>query len=157
MLTELFSLVEKCPQCGCKVNFVVDFSNKKGLAQKVVIKCTYTSKLKCSWSHATYVSETVRIGEDYHNRFDVNLRSIVAFREIGRGLHDIDRFNRVMNMCPPYSHSNYDDMINDISSGYTVAMNNSMQAAASNVNGDIRIFMVFYKNIYLFTFRWKRI
>ena len=78
----------------------------------------------CSWTHATYLSATVDVGD--HNRSDVNLRSIIAFREIGRGLHQIERFNRVMNMYPPYSHSNYDDMVKDVSSGYADALNESL-------------------------------
>ena len=78
----------------------------------------------CSWTYETHLSETVDVGD--HNRFDVNLRSIKAFREIGHGLHQIEGFNRVMNMCPPDSHSNYDDMVKDVSSGYADALNESL-------------------------------
>ena len=34
---------------------------------------------------------------------DVNIRSIIAFREIGRGLSHIETFHRIMNMSPSYS------------------------------------------------------
>ena len=128
IITELFNLVGRCPECNTEVNFVVDFSKKKGQAQKVLITC---AAAECTWTHSTYLSQTVDVGD--HNRFDVNLRSIIAFREIGRGLNHIERFNRVMNMCPPYSHSNYDDMVKDVSTGYADALNESLDGAACNV------------------------
>ena len=105
IITELFNLVGRCPECNGKISFVVDFSKKKGQAQNVLITCG--AGTDCSWTRATYLSETVDVGD--HNRFDVNLRSIIAFREICSGLHQIEQFNRVTNLCPSYSHSNYND------------------------------------------------
>ena len=67
-------------------------------------------------------------------RFDVNTRSVMAFREIGRGRNHIETFSRVMNMPPPYSHSSYDKIVEEITSCYVAAMNDSMIAAAKNVN-----------------------
>ena len=53
IITELFNLVGRCPECNTKVNFVVDFSKKKGQAQKVLIACAAT---ECTWTHSTYHS-----------------------------------------------------------------------------------------------------
>ena len=61
------------------------------------------------------------------------MRSIVAFREIGRGFAHIERFNCMMNMCLPYSSSNYDEMVRDMLTGYLTAMNESMEGAGSNL------------------------
>ena len=36
-------------------------------------------------------------------------------------------------MCPPYSHSNYEDMVKDLTSGYADALNESLDGAAINV------------------------
>ena len=36
-------------------------------------------------------------------------------------------------MCPPYSHSNYDDMVKDVSTGYADALNESLDGATRNV------------------------
>ena len=41
-------------------------------------------------------------------------------------------------MCPPFSHSNYDEMVKDMSNGYIKAMNNSIEAAASNVKNETK-------------------
>ena len=68
-----------------------------------------------------------------HKRYDVNMRSIVAFQEIGRGFAHIERFNCVMNMCPPYSRSIYDEKVKDMSTGYLTAMKESMEGAGSDV------------------------
>ena len=72
----------------------VDFPNKMGLAQRGVMRCD--DNAGCSWEYSMYLSETVKVGE--HNRFDINIRSIVAFREIGRCKTHIDTFHRVMNV-----------------------------------------------------------
>ena len=61
------------------------------------------------------------------------MRSIIAFRELGRGLSHIETFNRIMNMPPPYANSTYDDTAKDVLPGYVAAMNDSMLGAASYV------------------------
>ena len=58
-----------------------------------------------------YLSSMVEI--DQHQSYDVNIRSIVAFREIGRGLQHIETFNRIMNTSPPYSQYYYDNERNE--------------------------------------------
>ena len=122
-------MVGSCPKCSSKIDAVVDFSSKKGFAQKVLLSCENVSD--CGWSFSTYTSKS--LNADECNRYDVNIRSIVAFREIGRGLSHIETFNRVMNMPPPFSHSTYDDTIKDILPHYVAAMNDSMLNAADNV------------------------
>ena len=39
----------------------------------------------------------------------------------------------IENMCPPYSHSNYDGMVKDLWSGYADALNESLDGAACNL------------------------
>ena len=116
------------------INCEIDFQNKKGLAQKVLLTCGGT-KDDCDWHYSRYLSDTVKVGD--HKRYDVNVRSIVAFREIGRGFAHIERFSRIMNMFPPYARSNYLGMVKDMSTGYLTAMNESMEGAASNVKAKV--------------------
>ena len=54
---------------------------------------------KCKWTHSIDLSYTVRVGD--HSRYDVNTRSLVAFREIGGCLSQ--------SMTPPYFYSNYNE------------------------------------------------
>ena len=83
IILDLLTLIGKCPECNSDVNSSVDFAAKKGLAQKILINCC-----DCDWTHNVYLSSMVQI--DQHKRYDVNIRSIVAFREIGRGLQHIE-------------------------------------------------------------------
>ena len=106
----LLQLVGQCPECSNAITTTVDFSSKKGLAQKVVPSCKDTTG--CAWTHSTYTSTMTK--SDERSRYDVNIRSIIAFGEIRRGLSHIETFHRIMNMSPPYSHSSYDDTMKDV-------------------------------------------
>ena len=70
---------------------------------------------------------------DERSRYDVNIRSIIAFREIGRGLSHIETCHRIMNMSTPYSHSTYYDTVKDVLPHYIGTMNESMTTAAANL------------------------
>ena len=109
ILLNLFGMVGRCPECNSGIDVVIDFAHKKGLAQNIDMNCDGGTDCECHYS--TYLSETVKVGE--HKRFDVNVRSIVAFREIGKGITHLKKFNRLMNMSPPLSQSNYQEMLND--------------------------------------------
>ena len=39
ILLNLFALIGKCPECRSGIECALDYSNKKGLAQKVVLSC----------------------------------------------------------------------------------------------------------------------
>ena len=100
------------------ITTTVDFSSKKGLAQKVVPSCKDTTG--CAWSYSTYTSTMTK--NDERSRYDVNIRSIIAFGEIRRGLSHIEPFHRIMNMSPPYSHSTHDDTMKDVLPYYIATM-----------------------------------
>ena len=59
---------------------------------------------------------------DERSRYDVYIRSIITFGEIRRGLSHIETFHRIMNMSPQYSHSTYDDTMNDVLPHYIASM-----------------------------------
>ena len=122
---DLLQLVGRCPDCSSNIENAVDFLSKKGFAQKVIVNCK-----DCGWSYSTYLSKSLKTDES--SRYDVNVRSIIAFREIGRGLSHIETFNQIMNMPPPYTHSTYDDMVKDVLPGYVAAMDDSMLGASNS-------------------------
>ena len=128
IMLDLFNLVGRCLHCSADIEVSVDFSAKKGLAHKLIFKCT-----TCDWTMYKYTSTTIKPNVHTQSRHDVNIRSIVAFREIGRGLAHIETYSRIMNMPPPFSHSTYDTTVGEILQPYVNAMNNSMQKAAKNV------------------------
>ena len=65
--------------------------------------------------------------------YDANIRTISAFREIGKGHVDIERFCGYMNMPPPMNKTTYQDSIQEIHSTYTKTIEDSMKSAALDV------------------------
>ena len=51
-------------------------------------------------------------GKDTRGRkpFEVNVRSAIAFREIGKGYEAMHTFTTMMNMPPPLSYQSYNDI-----------------------------------------------
>ena len=104
----LLQLVGQCPECSNAITTTVDFSSKKGLAQKIKSSCKDITG--CAWTYSTYTSTMTK--NDERSRYDVNIRSIITFGETRRDLSHIETSHRIMNMSPPYSHSTYDDTMN---------------------------------------------
>ena len=69
---DLLQLVGRCPDCCSNIDNTVDFLSKKGFAQKVIVNCK-----DCGWSYSTYLPKSLKTDES--SRYDVNLRSIIAF------------------------------------------------------------------------------
>ena len=61
--------------------------------------------------------------------FEINVRAIVAFQEIGRGLEAINSFSRCMNMNS-ISDPTYRNINEQLCKAYEIAGNNSMKKAA---------------------------
>ena len=66
------------------------------------------------------------------NTFEINVRAIVAFREIGRGFESIKTFSRCMNMSA-ISDPTYRNINEQLFTAYETAANNSMKKAAEEV------------------------
>ena len=73
-----------CPECQHQIVPGIDFLLRKGLAQMIVLKCKNDS---CAWEYTTYSSTKM----DKLRRYDENVRSVMAFGEIGRGLSQLFR------------------------------------------------------------------
>ena len=131
ILLNLFQLIGKCPTCSSPLNTELNLENKKGFAQQFIISCA------CGWRHSSYTSE--KVASCGHTRYDVNTRAVVAFREIGKGYTSIENFCTVMNMPPPLSQSNYQDIIKDIHPIYMSTAQESMKNAAHDVIEKIKL------------------
>ena len=77
----------KCPDCGKAMNSHVDMNKKHGYAHYVSLKC-----VACDWKYCFYTSK--KQGQFY----EVNVRAVLAFREIGKGHSAMKTFNKVLNM-----------------------------------------------------------
>lgn len=64
-----------------------------------------------------------------YNSFDINTRSLIAFREIGSGLYDMRKFCGIMNIPPPIKEVNYYKQLDNVSIAYEHAANVSIEKA----------------------------
>ena len=85
----------------------------------IFIKCTaeelkfYLECKDCTWWHGFYSSpEFMFPGKDARGKkpFKVNVRSVIAFWEIGKGNEAMHPFMTMTNMPPPLSHQSYNDI-----------------------------------------------
>ena len=90
---------------------------------------------RCGWSFTTFSSK--RVDENNNkSRFDINIRTVIAFREIGKGLTAIESFCTHMNMPPPMRNVAYTEIINTINPVYVVTAEESMNNAAAVIRNN---------------------
>ena len=129
VLTEIVDLIGKCP--ACKDNHIAVISVAKermGFATKLKLFCT-----SCFWEKFFFTSEECfyekKRGRNY---YEVNVRAVTAFREIGRGHQAILNFSRCMNM-EGLSKPAYDNINDELHYAYENATNKNMSKAAEEV------------------------
>ena len=130
VLNNLVNLLGQCPDC--RNNFLsvsIDSTKKMGLSQQIITKCP------CGWSNIVFSSPRVDKNNE-RSRFDVNIRSVIAFREIGKGLMSIETFCSHMNMPPPMSRLSYSEIVNSLHPIYVEAAEESMSTAAAAIRKD---------------------
>ena len=99
-LTCLQLLLDSCALCqSCKTGKLIISENVQiGLASELSVMCNNDS---CSFSHSAQLSvKTARF-------YDVNRRSVLAMRRIGRGHAGLRKFCGVMNLPPPVTERSF--------------------------------------------------
>ena len=116
----------RCPHCNDQVKIVNNLENKKGLSCNLVLNCR-----KCKWSTDYYTSPCVEKKSDTPGptSFDVNIRSVFAFREIGKGHKSMSNFSTYMNMPPPMSKTRYQSINGVLHDAYESVAEESMKLA----------------------------
>lgn len=113
ILKSIIDVVGQCPDCkNNTVSVNINTDKKKGFAQEIMLECT------CLWTHTVFSIPRIKDGK---SSFDINLRTVMAFREIGKGLTSIETFCRLMNTTPPMTTFSYTDTINGLNASYTKA------------------------------------
>ena len=85
-----------CVKCNSsKMTLTNDNNARMGFANKLILKC-----ISCKWKNDMFTSNEVTQPTKKQGRkvSEVNVRSIIAFREIGRGHEHILNYARLMNM-----------------------------------------------------------
>ena len=115
ILSSLLNELIKCTRCGFNVETTLLIGNKQGLCHYFNIE---RRNISCRWSKCFSTSREVERDGRGAKPFDINIRAIVAFREIGRGHASIETFCGYMNMPPPMMEATYNNAINTMHPSY---------------------------------------
>ena len=92
VLFQVFDNILKCPECGGEMSSHIDTKKKNGYSHYIVLQC---KSMECEWEHCFNTSK------EQGRSHEVNVRAVLAFREIGRGHSAMTTFSKVMNMSAP--------------------------------------------------------
>jgi hypothetical protein len=106
-----------------------DVPNKRGLSIPLVFVCS-----KCNWRKIFNTSKEVR-RETRSGRvpFEINARSVVAMREIGKGHSVLEKLCGYLNMPPPMNVTVFNDIQKNVFNAYSDVVNSSMNNAADEL------------------------
>ena len=138
ILIDIVDTIGSCPSCSEKINFYHNVNIKQGLAHSIELYCT-----KCDWNTSfttsKQVERNIHIGEATKSPgsgkkpFDVNIRSVIAMREIGKGHTALKTFCGLMNIPAPMTQKTYLETQKHVSSKYIEAAEVNMKSAADEV------------------------
>ena len=131
ILFPLLNELVKCPRCGFSVETNNMLQEKQGHAQLLKISCC---SISCRWEKSFYTSERVKNSGRGAKPFDINLRTIMAFREIGRGHAAMNTFCGYMNMPPPMAEITFNETVKSrLHPAYIDIVNRNMEDSAKEV------------------------
>eukprot|EP00112_Aurelia_sp_Birch-Aquarium-sp1_P005886 Seg1664.3 transcript_id=Seg1664.3/GoldUCD/mRNA.D3Y31 product="hypothetical protein" protein_id=Seg1664.3/GoldUCD/D3Y31 len=107
IVKEVIELVGFCPDCKGSLELQDDQKARSGFVHRSALRCT-----KCNWVNRFFTSKLAKKDDSAptrgRSRFDLNVRSVLAFREIGRGYEGMQTLAIFMNLSPPVTRSKYD-------------------------------------------------
>ena len=102
-----------------------------GLCNTIDLKC-----IDCNWNYSLETSyQSSKLNSKTRRKFyDINIQSVIAFREIGKGLECISSFCRSMNMLPPLAKKSYNRINDVLHQLYCEVASNSMLDSANEIH-----------------------
>ena len=135
ILFPILNELVKCPRCGFSVETAHMVDKKQGLANFIKISCC---SISCRWNRSFYTSDKVKRDGRGADPFDINLRAIMAFREIGKGHSGLETFCGYMNMPPPMAETTYNETVKcTLHPRYIDVAARNMKDAAKEVRHEI--------------------
>ena len=133
VLNELLNKVSSCPECNEReISIMNNLEKKSGLACNLVM-----SSNRCNWSSELYSSREIEQNNTPgRNPFDINIRTIMAFREIGKGYSALETFCGIMNMPAPMNVKAFNEMQLKIADAYIKVSKTSMTDVAEEMRQD---------------------
>ena len=110
--------VDSYPDCSSKVNLVHNMEATNGLAHLLELSC-----LECDWTKSFWTSKKIDKNIDGcktrgKSGFDVNTRSFIAMREIGKGYTALKILFGYMNISPPMTSKTFSDIQDNVIPSY---------------------------------------
>ena len=132
ILKEFITSICKCPVCNSHIKLVHNIEH-----MVFVITFLQLALMKSLYGQKSEILAKKR-DQKGRNFYDINLRAVIAFREIGKGNTGIETFCRCINMPPPMTNISYDNIVYSLLPCYKEAVNESMKKAADEayVNTD---------------------
>ena len=129
-MIEFFEKLCKCPNCGEKIDINHDHKRKRGLAHFLTTQCS-----SCDWKDDFSTSKCVdpETSKQGRKTYEINTRSCIAFREIGKGLEGLRSVCKNMNIPPPMQPNAFTNIYNTLHSSYTEVANESIQIASKEI------------------------
>ena len=129
VLKNVIEEIGRCPLCLESIDVITIFESRMGFCNKLKIVCS-----KCDWSTSFLTSEETRLKQGSRGRqfSEVNIRAVVAFREIGRGHEGMNTFARLMNISG-LAWTAYKNINNELQIVYENTADKSMQGVANRI------------------------
>ena len=135
ILNDIVYTIGACPSCSEKIHFFHNIDVKKGLAHFIELSCT-----KCDWCTYFVTSKVVEENKGEtkssgsgRNGYDVDIRSVIATREIGRGHTALQNLCGFMNIPAPMTQKTFLETQINVSSQYIKVTEANMKSAADEV------------------------
>ena len=108
-LKSILTNVLRCPNCERHggINLSNDLAKRMGFCYHFVLTCRY-----CKYKHSDYSSDPISYRRKQKQKellvpgplpFKINIQTVLAFREIGKGYQAMRDFSSYMNFPPPLS------------------------------------------------------
>ena len=133
VLHTLISILARCKDCNGDLSLYHNEEKRMGFSTFLTVKCQ-----QCEWKHEFYSSSEIEMkNSPGRNMQDVNLRAVLAFREIGRGHEAMKMFASCMNMPLPMAYKSYAAINDLLLDAYKESANESMVMAGKDVRTNI--------------------
>ena len=121
--------IASCKVCSSNVVVTHKPEDKQGFAHSISVEC---SKDSWTWSKRFWTNKKIRTPKG-RPAFDVNMRSVISFREIGKGHIGMQKLGGFMNMPSLLTQKSYAGLVTSIQESYTKVAKASMLKAADEI------------------------
>ena len=134
----IIDLIGVCPsRKSAHLNIQYNISRKRGLAHLLSITCPECALVKEFSTYKEIKKNNNNVTQRGRNMFDINLRSCIAFREMGKGLTGMETFCSIMNCPPPMNLETCNNIDNKMHHAYVEASRKSMLLAAKETHSNV--------------------